>query len=529
MFTSTFTPTRTSTVTPISPPQTATATPSTTAAVSCSGALASSPNTLPVFPDAEGFGTKTTAGSGRHLANPCARIFKVTNLRDSGEGSLRQCIEASGARTCIFEVGGVIWSTKALRVIHPYLTVAGQTAPSPGIIIRGAGMSVEAGNLLIQHIKVRPGDDLRAACCRTGTCSSEQAQWCTQDPGSRDGINTYATGGPIENVVYDHISISWALDEGWSVNPDKGDISNITISNSIIDSGLDVSIHPEASNPEDPGHSKAVLIKGIKNVNNLSFHKNLLTHNAERNIRIGSSVSMEYVNNIVYNWGRGKGVGRLIEATNSTSAKHTFDLIGNVYIPGPDTFCPETQYRPELCNLVPGGRDTPEQRAKMHYILRVGSGISGGLSALSRYYIYDNLGTTRVSGDEWNIVDRGFFSTSTSSTLIFPAQKASTPVATSGSVLPLSTEDAYAHVITNAGARPQERDVIDQNAIGDLITLSGRIINCVADDGSSRCQKNAGGWPNYPATTRALTLPESPFIDSDGDGYTNLENWLQNF
>lgn len=544
----TSTPTHTATVTKTSTPASiATALPSPTPtriptplatssgqtnviAQSCQGTPVSDESNLSIFPGAEGFGTNTVAGSGRNYSSPCGSIYRINNLGDKGPGSLRECIEARGPRTCIFEVGGVIWATKALKISNPYITIAGQTAPSPGIIIRGSGMSVEASNVLVRSIKVRPGDDPRGECCKTGTCSTAAAQFCTQDPGSRDGINTYASVNAISNIVFDHVSISWALDEGFSVSPASGDISNVTLSNSIVTNGLDMSIHPEASNPADPGHSKAMLINGAYSVKNLSFHKNLLAHNAERNIRVSTPLSMEYINNVIYNWGRGKGAGRLIEATNTRVATHLFDLIGNVYLPGPDSYCPETQYRPELCASVPNGVDSPEQRQKMHYILRVGSGISAGLSMASRYFLNDNWGPTRQQiGNDWDIVDRGFFLNSSSNSLIYPQNQATIRVASSGSVNVLSSQAAFDHVVANSGAFPRQRDIVDNSAINSLVTGTGRIINCVEDDGSSRCAKNAGGWPIYSPAIRNLHLPASPFADSNGNGYTDFEDWLEQF
>lgn len=528
----TSTPTRTHTIIPVSTPTqavTAIATPQDSSTV-CDTVVSNQATTVPIFPGAEGFGTYTTAGSGRHLLHPCTKVFKVINLDDKGTGSLRECIEARGPRTCVFEVGGVIWSTKALKISNPFITIAGQTAPLPGIIIRGAGMSVEASDVLIQHLKIRLGDDPRASCCKTNTCSSIEAIKCTQDTGSRDGINTYASSGPVSNIVYDHISISWALDEGWSIAPAAGEIKNVTFSNSMINSGLDMSIHPEANVTTDPGHSKAVLISGAYAAKNISFHKNILLHNAERNIRIATMTSLEYVNNLVYNWGRGSGGGRLIEGANAITATHLFDLIGNIYLPGLDSYCPETNYRPELCSQRSGGIDTPEQRKKMHYILRVGSGLTAGLSPLSRYYLADNQGPTKTpAGSEWDIVDRGFFINNSSDQLNYPQSRAFAPVASSGTITVLSGNNAYTHLLNNSGALPQFRDSIDSNAINNIQSGTGRIINCVSPDGSVRCQKNAGGWPDYTPSWRQLVLPSDINGDTNGNQYTNLEDWLHSF
>jgi hypothetical protein len=526
--TATRTVTPTPTVTPTrSPINTAgTATPPPYSEQSCSGPLTSGNSLLPIFPGAEGHGTRTTAGSGRHLLTPCTTVFTVTNVNDSGPGSLRACVEATGPRVCVFETSGILWATNSLRIKNPYITIAGQTAPSPGFVVRGSGIIIEASNVLIQHLQLRIGDDPRAECCRSNSCSESQKPFCTQDPGSRDGITTWATTSSIENIVLDHVSIAWALDEGISVVPDKGDVSNLTFSNSIISNGLDMSIHPEASSLDDPGHSKGVLMSGAKSIRNVSFHHNLLAHNADRNIRIATPIVLEFINNLIYNWGRGRGAGRLLELTNKVQALHMIDVIGNNYVPGLDSFCPTTLYRSDLCSSAPGGTDSADGRLKMSYILRVGSGVSSGLQPNSRYYLRGNTGSTRPldAGDEWLAADKTFFS---SGALMYPQNRAEAPIAGSNTVnvLPVSAVEDF--VLANAGARPADRDPVDQKVVQEVFNREGRIINCVANDGSQRCMKNAGGWPSYPTNVRPAQIPENPNHDTDGDGYTNLEEWLQ--
>ena len=108
---------------------------------------------LPVFPGAAGFGTNTPAGRG-------GTVYKVTNLNASGAGSLNACTDASGPRVCIFEISGTISLTSDINVTNPYLTIAGQTAPSPGITLRGAALRISASDVLVQHIRLRAGDAL---------------------------------------------------------------------------------------------------------------------------------------------------------------------------------------------------------------------------------------------------------------------------------------------------------------------------------------------------------------------------------
>ncbi|HQH28009.1 MAG TPA: hypothetical protein PLP17_11480, partial [Oligoflexia bacterium] len=151
---------------------------------------------IPVFPGAAGFGTRTPAGSGRHQTPPSAAIYRVNSLADRGSGTLRQCVEAAGARTCVFEVSGRIELASELRAVNPFLTIAGQTAPAPGILLSGGPLRIAAPEVLVQHLQVRAGDAV------TGP-----------NPASRDSVAVIAPSTPVYNVVLDHLSASWGIDE----------------------------------------------------------------------------------------------------------------------------------------------------------------------------------------------------------------------------------------------------------------------------------------------------------------------------
>lgn len=455
-------------------------------------------------------------------------MYRITSLHNDGKGSLRECVEGRGPRVCVFEVSGVIRLRDEIRVEHPYLTVAGQTAPAPGIILRGAGMSVEASEVIIQHLYFRVGDDPRAPCCEEGTCpKSDGSQYCAHDPSTRDGLRVYASNGPIDNVLIDHVSISWALDEGFSISTAAGPVSNVTFGNSIVSAGLHRSLHPERHDSTSPGHSYGALLTGNHELVGCTIHYNLLAHNADWNFRIAVPGSIEYVNNVVYNWGRGHGEGHLIELYNDEGFIHSFDIIGNTYLPGPDSYCP-SEYEPELCDDISQGLDEKKRRAAMHHILRIGSGVSGGLRGQSRYYLKDNWGPTRRSPhqSEWDIADDSFYSDFESRSLRFPQNRALLPVAASGGIEVHLAPIAVDRVLSQVGARPYDRDPVDQQIVSDVRKNVGKIINCVAEDGTARCERNAGGWPRYVRQRAAIQLPSDPHGDSDNDGYTNLEEWL---
>lgn len=254
---------------------------------------------LPVFPDAKGFGTSTPAGRG-------GVIHKVTNLNPSGSGSLDVCVEAQGPRTCIFEVSGTILLTSNMKIKEPFLTIAGQTAPSPGITLRGAGLEISTHDVLIQHLRIRVGDNHNGP-------SGE----------NRDGVAIVNNGleNDVYNIVIDHLSVSWAVDENMSTW--FPGVHDVTISNSIISEGLHDSLHPEGP------HSKGFLIG--YGTDNISFIGNLFAHNERRSPRVHGDTSSLFVNNLIYNWGSAAG------SYGSDYGPLTASIVGNVYIKGTDS------------------------------------------------------------------------------------------------------------------------------------------------------------------------------------------------
>jgi hypothetical protein len=161
---------------------------------------------LPVIPNGVGFGIETPAGRG-------GTVYRVTNLNESGPGSLRKCVAARGPRICVFEVSGTIRLTGDLHVRNPNLTIGGQTAPSPGINLRGAALNINTSDVLVQHIRIRVGDDA------VGPAFS-----------NRDALKVESVT-PIRNIVVDHCSFAWALDETVTTWENW---DNFTFTNNII-------------------------------------------------------------------------------------------------------------------------------------------------------------------------------------------------------------------------------------------------------------------------------------------------------
>ena len=250
---------------------------------------------LTIVPFAKGFGMETVAGSGRHLDPPSTTVIRVTNLNDSGPGSLREALAAEGPRTVIFEISGTIHLESNIGISNPYVTVAGQTAPSPGITLRGWQFSVGASapDVLIQHLRFRVGDAL------------DGPDYFERDCMKQNG----------ENVVIDHCSFSWSVDELVDTRAD-----NQTYRHCIFSEALHSPLHPETL------HSRGLFV--ASSAERVSVIGNLFAHNAARN-PVFVSVRAVAVNNLVYNY---KGSGIRISAADDGPVEAS--IIGNHIITG---------------------------------------------------------------------------------------------------------------------------------------------------------------------------------------------------
>ncbi len=167
-----------------------------------------SDGSLAVFPGAEGFGSGTVAGRG-------GQIIRVTNLNDSGTGSFRAAATASGARIVVFEVGGTINLNSVVLIRNPYLTIAGQTAPEPGIQLRNYGIEIDTHDVLVQHLRIRA------------------------ESGEGDGLRIHGYQNATYNIVIDHVTSNWASDENmsiWGATSGSG-VHDVTLSNCMIAEG----------------------------------------------------------------------------------------------------------------------------------------------------------------------------------------------------------------------------------------------------------------------------------------------------
>jgi hypothetical protein len=390
----------------------------------------------PAFPGAVGFGTDTPGGRG-------GRILKVTSLAADGPGSLRAALEAKGPRIVVFEVGGVIDLNGAvLRIDEPFLTVAGQTAPSPGITLIGGGIAISAHDVVLRHLRVRPGD--RGLPPRSG--------W---EP---DGITTVTPDDPGKpgphNIVVDHCSLTWAVDENLSAGGVRHEgrertAHRVTFSNNLVAEALANSTHAKGE------HSKGTLIHD--HARDIAVIGNLYACNVDRNPVLKPDAAAVIANNLICNprrwaihtyWNTREYQGRM-----ETMLPATLVVVGNVLWAGPDT---------------------PKNLAMI--FIAAGKG---------EVYEEDNLATgldgqprTVVGAPQPKLLERRPF---------WPEGFTALPA------------DAVAEsVLRHAGARPWERDAIDARIVAGVRERTARIIDS---------QEQVGGYPRAKPTHRALTVP----------------------
>ncbi|KAE8420844.1 putative pectate lyase C [Aspergillus pseudocaelatus] len=240
--------------------------------------LLHSSSALVAFPGAEGFGANAVGGRQ-------GEVYVVSNLNDSGEGSLRDAVSQPG-RIVVFSVGGVIETTDRI-VVSKQVTILGQTAPGDGVTVYGNGWSFSnADDAIVRYIRIRMGK---------GGSSGKDAM------GIADG----------KNMIFDHVSVSWGRDETFSIN---GDVTNVTIQNSIIAQGLQT-------------HSCGGLMQTDGGV---SLFRNLYIDNKTRNPKV-KGVN-EFTNNVIYNWGGGGGY-----IAGGSDGESNVNVIGNYFISGPST------------------------------------------------------------------------------------------------------------------------------------------------------------------------------------------------
>jgi len=413
---------------------------------------AASAAALPAFPGAEGCGSDTPGGRG-------GRVIAVTTLDDSGPGSLREAVTTKGPRIVVFHVGGTIRLKSHLVINEPFITIAGQTAPGDGILLRDAGLYVQTHDVVIRFIRSRVGPSL-------------VEKFSTQDALQISGDEPY-------NVVVDHCSFSWSIDECVGI---RGPGHDITFSWNIISEALRQPFTKEQIG-KDRAHSMAIILGGKPT--RVSVHHNLIGHCESRTPRIQGG-RHDFVNNVVYDW-------RWLSGTFSRQPEVNF--IGNTYKRG------------------------PASRTIKAIVEKPGE--------MGRIYVRGNRTHERPSDDlpEWDPIVNA------------PAQehRATEPF----DLVPLtiaSAERAYDEVLHGAGATLPRRDVVDRRVVRQVRLSMGGSINRPEEVGGY--PKMRSGL--VPADTDSDGLPDDweraqgfdPEDSADGkgdadhDGYTNVEEYL---
>lgn len=385
------------------------------------------------FPGAQGFGAFAAGGRG-------GQILRVTTLKATGPGSISEAIKTKGQRIIVFEVGGVIdLGERNLVVSEPFVTIAGQTAPSPGITLIKGGVSIATHDVVMQHLAVRPGEAGRA----------KRSKW------EADGLNTVGAS----NVLVDHCSFTWATDENLSASGPrfngasveewrKGTSHHVTFSHCLIAEGLSNSTHSKGE------HSKGTLIHD--NATFVSIIGNLYASNVERNPLAKGGAWAVIVNNWIANPGKQSMHSGLVktEWEEHPWATSRLAVVGNVMEHGPDT-------RTNLALL----RNNPNTPLEL--------------------YLEDNLAFDRAhkavamtTGEFKKLEARPFWP---------------------DGLTPLPASKVKEFVARNVGARPWDRDPIDERIVQSALSGKGKIIDS---------EQEVGGYPKRPAS-------KAPFKESD--------------
>jgi len=432
------------------------------------------------FPGAEGAGAYTVGGRG-------GKVLFVTNLEDYDPakdeaiaGSLRAACETKGPRIVVFRVSGTIALKAALTIKEPYITIAGQSAPGAGICLKNYRLSIAADNVIIRYIRCRPADNMEGTEGFRG-----------------DNIDSLSVR-QARNVIIDHCSASWSVDE--TLSSTYTDL--ITVQWCLITESLNCSAHHKGC------HGYGSLIHGGKGAQ-CSYHHNFYAHHSNRNPRPGGDYPLEqdrdgwtfdFRNNVVYNWGR-RGAGYNMDKDKITR----MNFVGNYYVSGPNS------------------RGDFAFRESCPY---------------SKAYFSGNWMNGVCPADQWELVT---FNAKSMTAEHVQAYKQSKPF----DVPAVATDDAYTacqRVLADAGATLPLRDAVDARVVNHIINkLSGSgDIGKIIDD-----EDEVGGWPELksapaPTDTDNDGMPDAwesnyglnpadagdNIADTDGDGYTNIEEFL---
>jgi len=423
------------------------------------------------FPGAEGYGRFATGGRG-------GAVYEVTTLEDnSNPGSLRYAINQKGPRTIVFRVSGTIRLKSSLSIKNGNLTIAGQTAPGDGICIADYPLTIDADNVIIRFLRIRLGDIYKLESDSFG-------------------------GRNRKNIIVDHCSVSWSIDETASFY----DNTNFTMQWCIISESLYNSYHSKGA------HGYGGIWGGM----GATFHHNLLAHHSSRNPRFNGSryhrqpdkEIVDFVNNVIYNWGGNSAYGG--EEGNQ-------NVRLNYYKPGPAT---NSGVRKRIVNPTTD---------------------SGTNTSYGKFYVADNYvdEAPDATADNWGIGVQGISNTIKQQIKVdqpFPIADVTTH----------SPQEAYELVLKYAGACYPKRDSVDLRIIEEVRTGTAKYGKTWGGGGKGiiDSQSEVGGWPllntyNVPLDSDHDGMPDDWEIQHglnpnnpddrnivNSDGYTNLEVYL---
>lgn len=406
------------------------------------------------FPGAEGFGRYTTGGRG-------GKVYHVTTLDDSGPGSLREAVEASGKRTVVFDVAGIIELKSALKISNGNITIAGQTAPGSGICLKNYSLHVDADNVIIRFIRSRMGDEAKV---------EGDAAW----------------GRYHKDIIIDHCSFSWCVDECASFYSNE----NFTMQWCMINESLNQSVHGKGN------HGYGGLWGGKP----ATFHHNFISSHMSRTPRFtGGDPATEMVdfrNNVMYNWGPSLGC---YGATGGN-----YNMVNNYYKPGP-----ATATKQGVCNRIcyTGASDTDDHywgifHLKGNYFDTSAPSMTSKIKTLC-----NQVNANNMVGLHLNESTTQYLPSTGKAGIVSDTAFACPEVTTHTAAV------AFEKVMELAGAS-YRRDVVDARYVEEARTGSYTFSGTYSKNGIIDTQGDVGGWPTYGCTTAERLY----LTDTDGDG-----------
>lgn len=468
---------------------------------------------VPAFPGAEGGGMYSFGGRG-------GKVYVVTNLNDSGPGTLREACEAAGPRIVVFNVAGIIHLEKPIFIEAPYITIDGHTAPGDGVCVAGNGLMDNAHDVVIRYMRFRRGNP---------------------DIFNRHGVHY---GNPIGNIIIDHCSASWGEDQNIDTYrhmyvPTNGGMAlklpavNVTIQWTMSSEALNTYNH---------------AFGGDWGGRNSTFHHNLFACNTGRNPSVAMTYDFNFINNVLFNWRH-----RSVDGGDSNSL---FNIINNYYKPGPATMNDAVRYR-----IIEPAQSWNKTDKVSHW---------------GKAYVAGNIveGYPAVTKDNWNggvqfnkapdadasgEITKGLIDDPATNEKIVAQVRVDKPFPMAPVKIE-SAKDAYKAVLKNVGATLPRRDAVDERVIKEVRTgkvwgegkqitpppMKGLAKNNIGTAGNGIITDigQVGGYPDYKGEPiKDLCVDGIPLSwkkkyhldindlslaqkDLQGDGYTVMDKYL---